>query len=492
MRLPFLLVILLITLVGSAQTIALHPRNPHYFIYKGKPTVLITSAEHYGAVMNSDIDYVKYLDVLKKHKFNLTRAFVGSYCEGETLDFDPGEIHPWAENQNTLGIRPGKLLAPWARSDQPGYKNGGNKFDLDKWDENYFRRLKDFCTQAAARGIVVEIVFFSANYGTATWKNSPLYFGNNINLKDSVPYNEIFLPKHEALIKRQLDMVRKIVAELNVHDNVYYELCNEPYWLKGIPEVEPEIKTQQFPPEVEAWQQLIARAVVETESKLPKKHLIAQNFANVYLRIENPFDAVSVYNFHYAYPPRSVMDNYQFSKVVAYDETSRGSNAPEKRQEAWAFLLAGGAVYNNLDFSFATDDVTGLGRNAYGTRRSGKEVRDQLQVLIGEINSFDFVHSKPVDTLFAGKLPAHLRVYGLGLEGKDYLAYFTKDSTVNFRQASFVVPAGTYQLQWIDPLDGKTIGEQRLTASSSGLKADLPEFSDDLVVRIKSTGKKAK
>ena len=32
--------------------ICLHPDNPHYFLWRGKPTVLITSGEHYGAVMD--------------------------------------------------------------------------------------------------------------------------------------------------------------------------------------------------------------------------------------------------------------------------------------------------------------------------------------------------------------------------------------------------------------------------------------------------------
>jgi|GEM_PF-2540475 len=32
----------------KAQPISLHPDNPHYFLFQGKPTVLITSAEHYG------------------------------------------------------------------------------------------------------------------------------------------------------------------------------------------------------------------------------------------------------------------------------------------------------------------------------------------------------------------------------------------------------------------------------------------------------------
>ena len=45
----------------SAAPIKLHPANPHYYLFNGKPTVLITSAEHYGAVINKDFDYVAYL-----------------------------------------------------------------------------------------------------------------------------------------------------------------------------------------------------------------------------------------------------------------------------------------------------------------------------------------------------------------------------------------------------------------------------------------------
>ena len=33
-------------------------QNPHYHEFRGKPTVLITAGEHYGAVMNLDFDYI--------------------------------------------------------------------------------------------------------------------------------------------------------------------------------------------------------------------------------------------------------------------------------------------------------------------------------------------------------------------------------------------------------------------------------------------------
>ena len=54
-------VFLMVIRTGQADTgtgpIRLHPDNRHYFLYQGRPTVLITSAEHYGAVINKDFDY---------------------------------------------------------------------------------------------------------------------------------------------------------------------------------------------------------------------------------------------------------------------------------------------------------------------------------------------------------------------------------------------------------------------------------------------------
>ena len=108
--------------IAQAQPISLNQENPHYFEYKNKPAVLITSAEHYGAVLNLDFDYKTYLDELHAKKLNLTRVFSGAYCE------PPGAFNI---GSNTLAPAPNRLIAPWARSDQAGYRNGGNKFDLN-------------------------------------------------------------------------------------------------------------------------------------------------------------------------------------------------------------------------------------------------------------------------------------------------------------------------------------------------------------------------
>ena len=468
-------VILITSLGARAQPISLHPDNPHYFLYNGKPTVLITSAEHYGAVINASLDYKKYFDVLQRHHFNLTRIFAGSYYEGKYVDAP----------ENTIAIKQEKLLVPWARSNIPGYINGGNKFDLNKWDKLYFERLKNFCKEASERGIVVEIVFFSANYSLSNWKYSPLYGHNNINHSKDVPYNEIFLPSNKELINYQLAMVRKIVEEVNPFDNVYFEICNEPYWLKGIPEVDLSIHEQQVTPEIYEWQKKIALTVKKVEQKLPKKHLIAQNFANTYLKIKNLDSNVSILNFHYAYPPKTVTDNYSLNKPVSFDETFEGLNAVERRKEAWTFMMAGGAVYNNLDWSFTNDDMTGEGINTSDKHKSGEDVRNQLEILQRAMADFDFISASPLDRTY--KIDG-IDLYGLGINGKDYMMYLLKNKSVSPSTWNFSLSEGKYILKWMDPSDGHITQEQTIRSTQGHINIRIPSFDKDQVLRIKRVG----
>lgn len=105
----------------AAEPIRLHPDNPHYFLFRNKPTVFVSSAEHYGAVMNLDFDYVPYFQELGAYGLNQTRTFSGTYVEY------PGWF---GYVNNTMVVEENRFICPWARSSTPGYANGGNKFDL--------------------------------------------------------------------------------------------------------------------------------------------------------------------------------------------------------------------------------------------------------------------------------------------------------------------------------------------------------------------------
>ena len=189
-------------------------------------------------------------------------------------------------------------------------------------------------------------------------------------------------------------------------------------------------------------------------------------------------------NFHYAYLPDAVTDNYQINKPVAFDETADGCHAPDRRREAWAFIMAGGAEYSNLDWSFANDDMTGLGRNPAGRRQSGKEVRDQLQILMATMRSFDFIHSKPVDSLVSKGLPEGLHLYGLANDGNDYIFYWLKTHKTEISSWSYSMPAANYRVKFIDPVDGHIIHEENIDHPGGSHEFQLPDFPDDLVLRI--------
>ena len=214
---------------GAGTVLQLHPDNPHYFLCRaGRPTVLISSGEHYGAVLNADFDYVKYLDALAKDKLNHTRPWIGgTYCE---------PAGAFNIEQNTLAPLPGRFCCPLARSDQPGYKGGGNKFDLERWDEDYFRRFRDFISQAATRGVVVEVNLFCPFYEDSMWVLSPLHPENNINgVGVGLGRKDVHtLDKSGGTLAIEERLVRRFVAELRDSDNVYYEICNEPY-AAGVP-----------------------------------------------------------------------------------------------------------------------------------------------------------------------------------------------------------------------------------------------------------------
>jgi hypothetical protein len=462
--------------IGSASAeephkpLALHPDNPHYFLFRGKPTILITSGEHYGAVLNLDFDYIPYLDELKSKGFNLTRTFSGAYRE------IPGSF---SIQENTLAPARDRYLCPWTRSSTPGASDGGNRFDLTKWDSAYFERLRDFVREAGTRGIVVELVFFCTMYDEKLWQASPMHAGNNINGVGAVGQYEVYAAKDKKLLAAQVAMVRKIVSELKDFDNLYYEICNEPYERGGF---------------ATGWNDQIVATIVDTESTFPAKHLIAQGIAVRSAKIENPNPHVSVFNFHAA-TPDSVALNYALNKPIADDETGgKGPEAAPYRKEAWEFILAGGGVYSHLDFSFTCKHPDGSVKITTAPGGGDPALRDQLKILKQFVESFEFLQLKPNgDVIRVGKITAagsavdlKKAAHALAEPGKAYAVYLSAGT-----QAELVLdlPAGAYRAEWLSTKSGKVEKTEDFDCTDGTTQLDSPPYDEDIALRILSRKK---
>jgi len=455
-----------------ARPIALHPDNPHYFLWRGSPTILITSGEHYGALLNLDFDYVRYFDELQSKGLNHTRTFSGVYREIPSS---------FGITDNTLAPKPNRYVSPWARSSEPGYFDGGNRFDLTKWDEAYFRRLTDFMRQARAAGVVVELTLFCPMYNDELWGASPMNAANNTGGVGHCAREEVYTLKHADLLQVQLALVREIVGRLRQFDNLYYEVSNEPYF--GGVTIE--------------WQHRIVDAIVEAEKDFPARHLISMNVANGSQKVEKPHPAVSIFNFHYCVPPETVAMNYGLGKVIGENETGfRGKDDVLYRTEGWDFLIAGGGLYNNLDYSFTARHPDGSFLEYASPGGGSPALREQLGILQEFLGGFDFLRMKPESDVIRRVTP-ELSASALTRPGEAYAVYLhvplpkkPKDLGKHLRtgveaSVTLSLPAGEYTAEWVNTKTGAIDKTEAIEHAGGERTLASPQFDNDVALRIK-------
>lgn len=461
----------------TTMVVRLHSVNPHYLSFRNKPVILISSGEHYGAVMNAEFDYKLYLETLANEGFNYTRIFIGPYAEMGSDNF--------RISNNTMDPKPHQWLTPWKKDKKSG------KYNLDLWDERFFSRLKSFVEFASQKGIVVEVTLFTSYYINAHWYISPFYFKNNINRVDSIPFDRANTLYNGKIMEYQEKYVRKVVEELNAYDNLFYEIQNEPWsdnpnltayknqsdnerfvfgWQKRV-EFANNVSLQ--------WQKRILNIILDEETKLDKTHLVAQNFANFGCPVMEYDTAISVFNFHYADPDAS-LGNRDKAVAVSLDETGF---MPQQyftyRSQAWKFMLAGGAIYNNLDYSFIVGKEDGSQPiDAQTPGWGGKEFRNQLIILKHFIEAFDFIIMQPQ--------PVYIKHHDYTMqmmcdEGRQYAGYLD-DSRI--QSVELDVPAGEYMVEWKDPVTGKVLGKKAAKSSFGKINLEVPSFKEDIALRI--------
>ncbi len=449
-----------LTLAGSADAAPLsrHPSNGHYFLFRDSPTVLITSGEHYGAVINLDFDYVAYLDELEDKGLNLTRLFSGTYVE---------RPDSFGIQKNTVGPLDGRFLSPWARSQTPGYAAGGNKFDLSKFDDAYFTRLKDFVSKAGERGIVVEFVLFCVVYEDSMWNLSPMKASNNVNGIGNVDRTTAMSTNNGGLLAIQDAFVRKVAQELETFDNVYYEVVNEPYIGNGV---------------TDAFQEHIIATLADAEAGFAAPHLIAQNYCNDTCQVNAPNPQVSILNFHYAAPPSAVATNYGLNLILAFDETGfQGGGDDAYRRQAWPFIVAGGALFSNLDYSFTPDNEAGDFNHTSSPGGGSAAFRSQLKVLKDFIHGFDFIDMQPAPNVIKAGAPGNS--YVLAELGHQYAIYLGSGTSAELQVE---LPAESYVATWLNTKTGALAKTEPFTHAGGTRTLSSPAYDQEIALSIKS------
>jgi len=505
-----------------SDVFSIHPQNHRCFLYQGKPFKILTSAEHYGAVLNADFEYDTYLEEMQRTGQNATRVFT-FYRETPSCIPEPGRM-------NTLAPRPEASVMPWERvSGQGQAADGLDKFDLDRWNEAYFARLKDYVGKCAEAGVICEIVLFCNPYDQRKYDLFPCSRTSNVNGvgEDLEDFRDFMTLKAPGVVAFQERFVRQIVAELNPFGNLYYELCNEA-----------GAASDQAAPGSHSWHAHLARLIRRTEENLPEKHLIAANPHGT-VRVEDGPEGtvvrhedlacfenpdIDIVNYHYIsgkapagelcfvnipWPPRAraglvwrfLRRRDTFRKPIVFDETFSGivRGAPERhavnRAEAWETILSGGAGYSNLDWTFTPGDATGAGQAPIGDGRrlDGRPLRAWLHILHRLLARHDLAELQPAADLF----PPVVEGYGhAGLHAGQgrYILYFV-DENLHASEpcpsrplsVSLDLPRGWYAARMLDPRTG---AEQDLPElrSDGAATLEIPAFSEDAAILLDPQG----
>ncbi len=483
--------------VGPA--IAIHPENPHYFLFRGKPIVLIAATEHYGSVVNRSFDFDRYLRDAAQRKQTVTRTFL-LFRELQSAQNPYSPVKPDSPD----------FVTPWPRTGPGKALDGEPRYDLDQWNPEYFDRLHRFLKRASELGIVVELTLLSNTYSNEVWALNPLRTQNNLQGIGKVEFSDYNSLKEKELVARQLAHVRKIIQETADFDNVYYEICNEPGG--GMP-------GHATPADVDAWEAEVNQVVREELKKLGRPHLVFGSQAFSYhpkftqpldASFANPlFDAVNVHPL-----PDTVLGGRTFmmgnfmskelalaelrdfglaahrvgAKPFVHDEDNAASCYRNDigwtihRKRAWTGVMTGGH-YDYIDFSINVG-------NESGSAESRKKIRTWMHNLSEFIHGFDFIHASPAPDWIEEK-PASLVVATLAVPGKDYAAYLADSREVTDPHAgsaiggtvAFHLPEGKYGLSLYSPAGGASSpaipveGGKRATIT-------LPPFVHDVVIRV--------
>ena len=485
-------------LAYSADAVRIHPENPKYFLFRGKPLVLVTATEHYGSVINRPFDFEKYLDDAARHKMTLTRTFLlfrelqsarnpSSPCKPESPDY----------------------IAPFPRTGPGNAMDGEPIYDLDQWNPEYFGRLHRFLDAASKRGIVVELTVFSNTYGDNIWALNPFRAENNKQHVGRISWEEYLSLKDPELVRRQKEYARKVIRETSQYDNVYYEICNEPGG--GIP-------GHVTPSEVDAWQEQMAGVMRDELRRLNRPHLIAGQQAFTYSpKFYFPLDQTfagptfQIVNVH-PLPDTDLQGNlyqlghfmskelmlsqvadfcraaYNEKKPAVLDEDNAASMYRDPtgwtihRKRAWTALL-NGAHYDYIDFSIT------VGSEA-GTPESRRDIRSWMQHLSEFIASFDYIHAK-VSTGWLKVAVENTVTSGLALAGRDYAAYIADSREVTDASAgrpiegkiTLSLPPGKFMVRLYSPVTGEYSPGIPVNGGREDT-LDLAPFEQDVVVRV--------
>ena len=431
--------------------------NPRYFVDPDGKAVFLAGA-HDGWELQDyawgdasgpvEFDWDGFLDFMVEHDHNVIRL--------------------WCVESTKIGDDDAKLTTPMAYERVTGggkANDGGDGFDLDRFNPAYFERLRRRTAEAGERGIYVIVMLFqgwsieSKRGRVNPWPYHPFHRDNNVNGVDGDPDGDgqgkdvhTWLGADHPVTRRQRAYVRKVIESVGDLDNVLYEIANESH-------------NRSLD-----WQGRMVEFIHEYERGRPKQHPvgITVTFGDSWqaglneLLARSPAEWIS--------PNREAANGHGYrdnpppndgTKIILTDTDHYFGVKCKGYSWAWkSFCRGHNLLYMDMWTVEQTDPQRQLVRLALGhVRRYAERMDLPAAAPRGDLTSTKFCLAAP---------------------GREYLVYAPHGgpTTVDLSEAS-----GEMSVEWFNPRTGVVKNGTHVTGGSS--QRFSPPFDGDVVLYMK-------
>lgn len=431
-------------------------KNPRYFTDRSGRAIYLTGSHTWNNLQDMGptdpppaFDFHEYLDFLGAHHHNFIRLW-----RWELVTWNTSANH--AEQPKIHHAAP----HPWPRTGPAVALDGKPRFDLNRFNDAYFKRLRSRIEAAGQRGIYVSIMLFEGwglQFVPNGWKAHPFNPANNINGigKEVNPDGkglEIYELSIPSITTIQEAYVRRVMDTVHGLDNVLFEISNENH------------------PRSTKWQYHFIRFIHEDERTGPKQHPAGMTFqyrggSNATL-FESPGewispnpDAPGAFNYRDNPPPAN-------GRKVVLSDTDHLWGIGGSRQWVWKSFLRG---LNPLFMDPYKRKILNRGSSAQW---------ESVRRAMGDTRRFA---ERMNLAAMSPQWEAASTGYCLAHPGIEYLIYQPKSN----ESFSVELKPGHYRREWFHPAKSTGAGNNRI-AWPGGRRTFKAPFEGDAVLYLKA------
>jgi predicted SprT family Zn-dependent metalloprotease len=444
---------------AEAGRIEPYPNNPYYWQFKNKP-VLLLGGTWQDNLFNHPAGLEKHLDLLAARGGNYVR--------------------------NTMSHRNTGNAFAYAQRD--------GKFDLDQWNQEFWRRFDNFLKLTRERDIIVQIEIWDPwdhyvdHQSLGGWSKHPFNPANNLNYtaeKSRLPTQVKYEPRgeptehaffrsvpeldnNELVLRYQRAFVDKLLSYSLAHPHVLYCMNNETgervewgdYWAKYVREKAEAAGVKVHTTDMRRSENVRSKDHTHIFDNPGLYSFVDISQNNAWTgRGQDHYDRILWVRERLAKTPRPINNNKnygaarhgeeesvaRFCRIVLAGCASVRFHRPHPREDADAHEAA-------------TEFGLGLSPRAQAIIASMREIA----------NSVELVRTKPRNDLLSERAPNE--AYCLADPGKQYAIYFPDGGAVKLDLSD---AKGKLQVRWLD-IDRTEWQEPRTVEGGGTVELDAP------------------